>query len=157
MPKATTHLGIRTSSRCVCARCPTSWLSGSTSGIFQRSHRTGGTVGGYLSRDGGRSRWGFIRGQLGPTADHSFEFICRFPQDGETLALEGVYDADRDYLLLFVPYNEGRIGVGNVITGCPPPDGEGVCATYDQSVYTSPTFGMYGYDGVKTRKPYKIR
>ena len=73
------------------------------------------------------------------------------------MSVEGRYDAANDHLTLLLPRKEMGIGRGDIIAGCPPPDGDGACAYWEPAVYTSPTAGMYGYDGLVVTDPYELR
>jgi hypothetical protein len=119
----------------------------------------GAKVGAHLSTDGGRTKCCYIRGDLGPTDMHEISYRprgCHARGCWQELAVRGLYDAEKDRLTVFLPRRELRIGTGDVISGCPPPDGEGVCDSYANAVYTSPTLGMYGYDGITITDPYEV-
>lgn len=114
----------------------------------------GARVGAHLSRDGGRRWCCFPRGDLGPLGQHSMSFDHR--DSRPDVALEGRYDGERDRLTLFLPLEELGFGSGDVVAGCSGEDGSRICDG-KRSVYTSPTFGMYGYDALRITDPYPIR
>lgn len=122
----------------------------------------GAKIGAHLSRDGAQTPCCFIRGDLGPTQQHSLTF-GRAPcgiwssADCSSMELRGRYEAQKDHLTLFLPLPESGFRSGDVIAGCPPPDGEGRCERNSPAVCTSPTNGMYGYDGVVITAPYTVK
>lgn len=122
----------------------------------------GAKVGAHLSRDGARTPCCFITGDLGPRPQHTLTFgraPCHpwSPPGCSSIPLHGRYDADKDHLTLFLPFPEAGFEGGDVIAGCPPPDGEGRCDPRRPAVYTSPTNGMYGYDGVVITASYIVK
>jgi hypothetical protein len=70
--------------------------------------------------------------------------------------VRGRYNGDKDRMTLYLPRRKLGIATGDLIVGCPPPEGGGVCALYDNAIYTSPTLGMYGYDGITITDPYRV-
>lgn len=113
----------------------------------------GARVGAHLSRDGGRRWCCFLRGDLGPLGEHSISFDHR--DSRPDVVLEGRYDGEKDRLTLLLPLEELGFESGQVLAGCSGEDGSRVCDG-NGSVYTSPTFGMYGYDGLRITNSYRI-
>ncbi len=128
------------------------------------TYAPGARVGAHLSIDGGRRWCCFLRGDLGPLQEHSMSYEHREargpceedPKCRPCTPLEGRYDAERDRLTLFLPLEEVGFESGDVLTGCSADEGASVCRSAS-GVYTSPTFGMYGYDVLRVTNPYVIR
>lgn len=122
----------------------------------------GAKIGAHLSRDGSKTPCCFVSGDLGPTRQHTLTF-GRAPCNPwsapgcSSIPLRGRYDSERDHLTLYLPIDDLGFEPGDVIAGCPPSDAEGRCEPHSPAVYTSPTNGMYGYDGVVITAPYKVK
>jgi hypothetical protein len=114
----------------------------------------GGKVGGYVSFDGGVHRGCYIDGDLGPTHEGTLRF------HGRDIPLAERYHPFRDNLVVIISMKEVGLDRGDVFTGCPLGGyTKNTCggATTARSIWTSPTAGMYGYDGLVLKRLFPVR
>lgn len=97
-----------------------------------------------------------VRVNFGPQPELLFTYRPdRCSDCWRTLDVKGRYNADDDTVTFFVPLTIAPFGVGDVISGCPPADEDGMCDGWGPSASTSPA--SYGDDQLTTRGGFRIR